>query len=52
VISPIGELEYQSQKMLINGGQIGSIAQKLYNTITGIQYGDLPDEDNWIVPVE
>ncbi len=52
VISPIGELEYKSEKMLINGGKIGTIAQKLYNEITGIQYGDIPDENGWVVPIE
>jgi branched-chain amino acid aminotransferase len=51
VISPIGELEYHSQKMVLNDGKIGSIAQKLYNEISAIQYGDIPDEHGWTQPI-
>jgi branched-chain amino acid aminotransferase len=49
VISPVGHLTFKGQDMLINGGQIGTIAQKLYDTITGIQYGEIEDKYNWNV---
>ena len=51
VISPVGKLRYQDEVMSINGGQIGELSQKLYDTITGIQTGRLPDENNWRVKV-
>ena len=35
-----------------SGGEIGPITRKLYDTLTGIQYGDLPDEFGWIVRVD
>src|SRR6266536_2212431 len=38
VISPVGELAYKGQRMLINGGKIGPTTQKLYDAIVGIQY--------------
>ena len=51
VISPVGKLRYVDEVMTINGGQIGSLSQKLYDTITGIQTGRLPDENGWRLKV-
>lgn len=48
VISPVGELRYKDQVMTFNDGKIGPISQKLYDTITGVQYGRLPDSYGWI----
>lgn len=52
VISPIGELNYASKIMEISGGSIGPVSQKLYDTLVGIQYGDLPDEKGWITEIK
>ena len=51
VISPVGKLRYKDDVMLINNNEIGELSQKLYNTITGIQLGILPDENGWRVKV-
>ena len=51
VISPVGKLRFQDEVMEINGGKIGELSQKLYDTITGIQTGRLPDERGWRVKV-
>ena len=51
VISPIGELCWNDKKLTLSGGKIGELSQKLYDNITGIQYGILPDQFNWIVKV-
>lgn len=51
VISPIGELANQELKMPLNNGKIGPIAQKLYETLTNIQWGMAPDSFNWIEKV-
>ena len=51
VISPVGKLRYKDDVMTINGGDIGPVSQKLYDTITGIQTGILPDEKGWRVKV-
>ncbi len=48
VISPVGELCWKDEKLTIGGGCIGPVAQKLYDTLTGIQYGRLPDENGWV----
>lgn len=51
VISPIGELKWGEKKMIFNGGKIGQLTQRLYDTLTGIQYGKLPDPHGWSVVV-
>ena len=51
VISPIGEINYLDKSHIMGGGGIGPLTQKLYDTLTGIQWGKLPDPKGWIVPV-
>ena len=50
VISPIGELKCGDTVTIINEGRIGEISQKLYDTITDIQWGRIPDPFGWITP--
>ena len=47
VISPVGELGFQGERYVINGGRTGALTQKLYDTIVGIQYGTAPDPYGW-----
>ncbi len=49
VISPVGELFYNDENYVINGGKMGELSGKLYNTLTGIQYGEIEDTHDWIV---
>src|SRR5262245_21766097 len=51
VIAPVGELAYRGERMVINEGKIGSLTQRLYDAIVGIQYGQAPDPDGWTVEV-
>ncbi len=52
VISPVGHLKYGDKVMEINGNKIGAVSQKIYDTMTGMQWGKIADEFGWIVPVE
>lgn len=52
VISPIGQLKFEGEQYVINNGQIGEVAQLLYDTLTGIQYGKIDDPYGWKVIVE
>ena len=52
VISPVGKLRYKDDVMTIGDGTIGALSRKLYDTVTGIQTGRLPDEFGWRVEVE
>lgn len=47
VISPVGKLRWKDEIMEINGGKIGELSQKIYDTVTGIQLGKLPDTHGW-----
>ena len=52
VVSPIGELCYKDHKYVINDGKIGEIAQMLYDTLTGIQWGKLEDPYGWTCKID
>lgn len=52
VVSPIGELAYKGEKHTINNGEIGSVTQDLYDTLTGIQWGTKEDEFDWVYKVK
>ena len=52
VISPIGELRVGDKIMKINHGEIGDLSQKLYDELTGIQWGKRPDKFGWTVKVD
>ncbi len=52
VISPVGELRYEGDVAYINDGKIGEITHKLYDTLTGIQWGKIPDDMGWTVKVD
>lgn len=49
VISPVGVLTYKGKDIAINNKEIGYYAQKFYDTITGIQYGEIEDKHRWNV---
>lgn len=51
VVSPIGELAEGDKKVTISGNKIGPVTQRLYDELTGIQWGRLPDTHNWTVKV-
>ncbi len=52
VISAVGSLAFKEKTVTIGGGKVGPLAQKLYDTITGIQYGKLDDPHGWTVVIE
>ncbi len=47
VISPVGELRYKDDVVVVNNNQTGELTQKLYDTLTGIQWGKLEDKYGW-----
>ncbi|MBE7084904.1 MAG: branched-chain amino acid aminotransferase [Clostridiales bacterium] len=48
VVSPIGKLAYGEEEYVIGGGKIGEVTQKLYDILTGIQWGKVEDTFNWV----
>lgn len=51
VISPVGLLEYRGDVIRLSGGEIGPVAQAIYDKLTGIQWGKEPDLYGWIEQV-
>jgi branched-chain amino acid aminotransferase len=51
VISPVGELAYRGERIVVGGGRIGELTQRLYDAIVGIQYATAPDTHGWTVQV-
>ena len=47
VISPIGQLHYKGETIQIHNEKIGPLTQWLYDTLTGIQWGRIPDSYGW-----
>lgn len=52
VVSPVGELRFEEERMEIGGGKIGELTQKIYDTITGIQLGKVEGPAGWSVEVK
>ena len=51
VIAPVGKLRYRDDVMVIADGETGPLSKKLYDTVTGIQWGELPDKYGWRLSV-
>ena len=56
VVSPVGELAYRDKHIYIgdksvNGG-IGELTMKLYNTLTGLQWGRIEDTHGWVTDID
>ena len=51
VVSPIGELAMGDKKVTVSNNQIGPVTQKLYDELTGIQWGRVADTHGWITKV-
>lgn len=51
-ISPVGGLKYNGEDYSVNSRKVGPVSQKLYDTLRGIQYGNIEDTFGWTIPVE
>lgn len=47
VIAPVGRLVFRDREAVLNGGDTGPVARRLYDELTGIQYARRPDPYNW-----
>lgn len=48
VISPVASLHYKGEEYHVNDSKTGKLAQRLFDEITGIQYGIKEDHHGWI----
>ncbi len=47
VVSPIGNLYYKDKAYIVSNNEIGELTQKLYDELTGIQWGKVADTHGW-----
>ncbi|MCC5942634.1 MAG: aminotransferase class IV, partial [Balneolaceae bacterium] len=52
VISPVGLIHHQGKTITLDQEKIGPFAKKMFDTITGIQYGKVDDAHNWVHSVQ
>lgn len=53
VISPVGSLTYKGKKhVFYSEKKAGPVTTKLYNTLYGIQLGDVEDKHDWVYQVK
>lgn len=51
IVSPVGELGYKGERMVVNEQKPGVVAQKLFHELTGIQQGRVPDTRGWLLEI-
>ncbi|MDO5717632.1 MAG: branched-chain amino acid aminotransferase [Tissierellia bacterium] len=51
IVSPISVLAYKGREYQIKDGGVGELTNKLYEKLTGIQWGLIPDEYGWTVQI-
>jgi branched-chain amino acid aminotransferase len=49
IISPIGSIKYNNKEHIFSNGDVGNITRKLYDILTGIQFGTDSDPFDWIL---
>lgn len=47
MISPVGEFVYKDDVVTVNDFKIGELTQRLYDYLTGIQWGNEEDRYGW-----
>lgn len=52
VVSPVGEIGYGTERILIGGGSVGRTAERFYRALTDIHYGRSPAPDGWMIPIK
>jgi branched-chain amino acid aminotransferase len=52
VIAPVGKFGFRDDEYLINNYEAGPVAKHLYQELTDMQYGRIPDRFNWTYTIE
>lgn len=52
VITPIGRIVYEDKAFEYDREKCGPVLKKLYEELTRIQYGEVPDRHNWLMEVD
>ncbi|MHA1960817.1 MAG: branched-chain amino acid aminotransferase [Candidatus Thorarchaeota archaeon] len=52
IIAPIGELHHRNSAHPVADGGIGDLSQRMFDTLTGIQSGEIEDTHGWVMTIE
>ena len=52
VVTPIGGFVRGEEKVVVNHNKIGEMTQKVYDELTGVQWGLKEDKFGWTVKVD
>ena len=52
VIAPVGKFGFQDDEYFINKNQPGPVSEKLFRSLTDIQYGRVEDKYGWTLKIE
>ena len=53
VISPVGGIQHKGKfHVFYSETEVGPVTRRLYEELTGIQFGDIEAPEGWIVKVE
>ncbi len=52
VITPVGTIGYKDKNYIINDNKTGELTEKLFDILTGIQYGEIEDKFGWNLVIE
>ena len=47
IIAPVGRIACRGEELVINDDAAGELTRELYDTITGIQLGEVEDRHGW-----
>jgi branched-chain amino acid aminotransferase len=51
VIAPVGNFGFKNESYPINSNKVGPVAAHLYQELTDIQYGRIPDRFDWTLTI-
>jgi len=52
VISPVGRINFEDKEYVVNKDETGVWTKRFFDTLTGIQYGELEDKYGWVYKVD
>jgi branched-chain amino acid aminotransferase len=52
VVTPIGTIGWKGKDLVVGDGKPGPVTRHIYDVLTGIQYGKVPDPHEWMRTIE
>jgi len=52
IISPVGTICFRGKDHRVADGKVGKLSRKLYDTLLGMQYGEIPAPEGWVERID